>query len=87
MPRSPLIRKAVLANGLTVLTERMPAVRSVALGAWIGVGSRDEEASQAGVSHFLEHMLFKGTERRSAEAIAQEIEAVGGKLDAFTSRE
>ncbi|MBI2080176.1 MAG: insulinase family protein [candidate division NC10 bacterium] len=87
MPRSPLIRKAVLANGLTVLTERMPAVRSVALGVWIGVGSRDEEASQAGISHFLEHMLFKGTERRSAEAIAQEIEAVGGKLDAFTSRE
>ncbi len=87
MPRSPLIRKAVLANGLTVLTERMPAVRSVAMGAWIGVGSRDEEAWQAGISHFLEHMLFKGTERRSAEAIAQEIEAVGGKLDAFTSRE
>jgi predicted Zn-dependent peptidase len=87
MPRSPLIRKAVLANGLTVLTERMPAVRSVALGAWIGVGSRDEEAPQAGISHFLEHMLFKGTERRSAEAIAQEIEAVGGRLDAFTSRE
>jgi len=87
MPRSPLIRKEVLANGLTVLTERMAAVRSVALGAWIEVGSRDEAASQAGVSHFLEHMLFKGTERRSAEAIAQEIEAVGGRLDAFTSRE
>ncbi|MGH7394006.1 MAG: M16 family metallopeptidase [Candidatus Methylomirabilales bacterium] len=87
MPRAPLIRKAVLANGLTVLTERMAAVRSVSLGTWIAVGSRNEEASQAGISHFLEHMLFKGTERRSAEAIAQEIEAVGGRLDAFTSRE
>jgi len=87
MPRPPLIRKAVLPNGLTVLTERMAAVRSVSLGAWIAVGSRNEEASQAGISHFLEHMLFKGTERRSAEAIAQEIEAVGGRLDAFTSRE
>lgn len=80
-------RKEVLDNGLVVLTERMPAVRSVSIGAWIPVGSRQEDDRQAGISHFVEHMLFKGTEKRSAEEIAADIDSVGGILDAFTSRE
>jgi predicted Zn-dependent peptidase len=79
--------KTVLDNGLVVLTERMPAMRSVSIGVWIQVGSRDEERGQAGVSHFIEHMAFKGTEKRSAEEIAAAIDSVGGTLDAFTSRE
>jgi predicted Zn-dependent peptidase len=80
-------RKEVLDNGLVILTERMPAVRSVSIGVWIQVGSRHEDEGHAGISHFIEHMLFKGTERRSAEEIATAIDAVGGTLDAFTSRE
>lgn len=80
-------RKAVLDNGLVILTEKMPAVRSVSIGVWIQVGSRLEEDHQAGVSHFIEHMLFKGTDKRSAEEIATAIDSVGGVLDAFTSRE
>ena len=80
-------RKDRLPNGIVVLTERMPHVKSAAVGLWVRVGSRDEPASRAGISHFIEHMLFKGTERRSAEDIAKAIDAVGGTLDAFTSRE
>ncbi len=72
---------------MVVLTERMPQVRSVSIGLWIKVGSRFERAERAGVSHFIEHLLFKGTESRSAEEIAQAIDSVGGTLDAFTSRE
>jgi predicted Zn-dependent peptidase len=79
--------KTVLDNGLVILTERMPAMRSVSIGVWIHVGSRDEERGQAGISHFIEHMAFKGTEKRSAEEIAAAIDSVGGTLDAFTSRE
>lgn len=79
--------KTVLDNGLVILTERMPAMRSVSIGVWIQVGSRDEERGQAGISHFIEHMAFKGTEKRSAEEIAAAIDSVGGTLDAFTSRE
>ena len=82
-----MYRKEVLDNGLVVLTERMPAVRSVSIGVWIPVGSRQEEERRAGISHFVEHMLFKGTEKRSAEEIAADIDSVGGILDAFTSRE
>jgi predicted Zn-dependent peptidase len=77
----------VLETGLTVLTEQIPHVRSVSIGLWVRVGSRHEPASSAGVSHFIEHLLFKGTERRSAEEIARAIDSVGGSLDAFTSRE
>ena len=84
---SRVMRKEVLDNGLVILTERMPAVRSVSIGVWIQVGSRHEEGGQAGISHFIEHILFKGTEHRSAEEIATAIDAVGGTLDAFTSRE
>ncbi len=80
-------RKDRLPNGIVVLTERMPHVKSAAVGLWVRVGSRDEADPRAGISHFIEHMLFKGTERRSAEDIAKAIDAVGGTLDAFTSRE
>ncbi|MBI3988543.1 MAG: insulinase family protein [candidate division NC10 bacterium] len=79
--------RAVLSNDMVVLTERMPHVKSVALGVWVNVGSRDEPTEKAGISHFMEHLLFKGTEKRSAEEIAKAIDAVGGTLDAFTSRE
>jgi predicted Zn-dependent peptidase len=70
-----------------VVTERMPQVRSVSIGVWVKVGSRYEPAERAGISHFIEHLLFKGTEHRGAEEIAQAIDSVGGTLDAFTSRE
>ncbi|HZD68518.1 MAG TPA: pitrilysin family protein [Actinomycetes bacterium] len=76
-----------LPSGLRILTERMPAVRSVALGIWAGVGSRDETPRRAGASHFLEHLLFKGTRRRSARDIAELMDAVGGEANAFTSKE
>ena len=76
-----------LKNGLTVASAHMPAVETVSLGAWIGVGTRHEPAKINGVAHLLEHMAFKGTERRSAYDIAEEIEAVGGHLNAYTSRE
>ncbi len=82
-----MIEKAELANGVTVLTEKIPHVRSVAIGVWVDVGSRDEEDRQAGVTHFIEHLMFKGTERRSAKDIAEELDAVGGQLNAFTTKE
>ena len=81
------IRTTVLDNGLTIVTERMEHVRSVALGYWVGVGSRDEAAEIAGASHFLEHLLFKGTEHRSAQDIAESVDEAGGDLNAFTTRE
>ena len=76
-----------LSNGLTVVSDPMPGLESAAVGIWVNTGSRNEEPSQMGVSHMLEHMAFKGTTRRSARAIAEEIEAVGGVLNAYTSRE
>src|SRR3546814_18003944 len=76
-----------LANGLTVVTDSMPHVETVSLGVWSNVGARNETADINGVAHLLEHMAFKGTERRSAREIAEEIEAVGGHLNAYTSRE
>jgi predicted Zn-dependent peptidase len=82
-----MVRKDVLDNGLRVVTEQMPAVRSVSIGVWVDVGSRDERAGEEGLSHFIEHMVFKGTRRRSAEAISREIDALGGELNAYTSRE
>jgi predicted Zn-dependent peptidase len=81
------IRKTVLSNGLMVLTESMPHVRSVSMGAWIGTGSRDEAAEVNGISHFVEHMVFKGTTTRSAQQIAREVDTIGGNLDAFTGKE
>src|SRR6059036_3159835 len=78
---------STLTNGLRVATDRLDTVDTVSLGIWIDVGTRHEPAEINGVAHFLEHMAFKGTERRSALAIAEEIEAVGGHLNAYTSRE
>jgi predicted Zn-dependent peptidase len=80
-------RRTVLPNGLTVLSERMPGVRSVAFGAWVRAASLHEPRELMGVSHLLEHMVFKGTAKRSARQIALELEALGGSLDAYTSRE
>ncbi|HVF75107.1 MAG TPA: pitrilysin family protein [Acidimicrobiales bacterium] len=82
-----MIRTTTLDNGLKVVTERMPDVRSVSAGFWVGTGSRDEEPALAGASHFLEHLLFKGTPTRSARRIAEDIDAVGGDMNAFTTKE
>ncbi len=81
------LRRTVLDNGIRILTEKVDYVRSVSLGVWIRAGARDERPEDSGISHFLEHMVFKGTTRRSGLAIAQALESVGGGLDAFTSRE
>jgi predicted Zn-dependent peptidase len=81
------VERTVLPNGLTILTERMEHVRSVAMGVWIRAGSRHEVAELNGISHFVEHMVFKGTETRSAQRIAREVDAIGGNLDAFTGKE
>jgi len=81
------IQREVLPNGLVVITEAMEHVRSASIGMWIRTGSRQEPADLNGISHFIEHMLFKGTERRSAEEIAQSMDRVGGMLDAFTTKE
>ena len=81
------VRASSLGNGIRLVSERMPDVRSVALGFWVDVGSRDEAQELAGVSHFLEHLLFKGTEERSARQIAESVEAVGGEMNAFTTKE
>jgi len=80
-------RKTILGNGIRLVTERIPTVRSVAIGVWINVGGRSENEKNQGISHFLEHMIFKGTKKRSALDIALEIEAVGGQLNAFTGKE
>jgi predicted Zn-dependent peptidase len=77
----------VLANGVRLATERMPHVRSVAVGIWLTRGSRHEPAESTGIAHFVEHMLFKGTPTRSAEEIAQQVDSIGGQIDAFTSKE
>jgi predicted Zn-dependent peptidase len=82
-----VIRTSTLANGLTVVTEHMPGAASVALGFWVDAGSRDEDPGVAGASHFLEHLLFKGTATRSAQQIAEAVEAVGGEMNAFTTKE
>jgi predicted Zn-dependent peptidase len=81
------IRTTTLENGLRVVSDPMAAVESVSLGVWVGVGTRYEKPEMNGVSHLLEHMAFKGTKRRSALAIAEEIEAVGGHINAYTTRE
>ena len=81
------IQKQVLPNGLVVITETMSHVRSVSVGVWVRNGSRREAAEENGLAHFMEHMVFKGTERRSAEEIAREMDSIGGMLDAFTSKE
>jgi len=82
-----MIRKDVLPNGVRVLTETVSHVQSVSVGIWAGSGARDEDDTNQGISHFLEHMLFKGTETRSAKQIADEFDSVGGQLNAFTEKE
>ena len=80
-------RKGVLPDGIRILTERMPHVRSVAVGIWIGTGSRREPDDRGGISHLIEHLVFKGTATRSAEDIARAMDSVGGQMDAFTTKE
>jgi predicted Zn-dependent peptidase len=82
-----LVKRTVLPGGLRVVTDAVPGVRSAAFGVWVGVGSRDERPSQAGSTHFLEHLLFKGTSRRTALDISAELDAVGGESNAFTEKE
>ena len=86
-PRGATIRKETLPNGITLLTERMPHVRSVTIGVWLRRGSRHEPPSLNGASHFIEHLVFKGTENRSAREIALAVDSIGGQMDAFTSKE
>src|SRR5579864_6491016 len=81
------IRRQVLPHGLTVITEQMQHIRSASIGVWLETGSRDEDPEWNGISHFIEHMVFKGTKHRSAEAIARQIDSIGGNMDAFTAKE
>src|ERR1700678_149417 len=81
------IRRTNLPSGMTILTERMEHVRSVAMGVWMRAGSRHEIPELNGISHFVEHMVFKGTKSRSAQRIAREVDSIGGNLDAFTGKE
>ncbi len=84
---SDTYRKTTLRNGIRVITERIPYVRSVSLGLWVGIGSAHEDAAQRGISHVIEHMLFKGTPTRSARQIAELMDSIGGNLNAFTDKE
>ena len=81
------IHREVLPNGLTIITEQMQHIRSVSIGVWIKTGSRDEDPQWNGISHFVEHMVFKGTKHRSAEDIARQVDSIGGNMDAFTAKE
>jgi len=81
------IQREVFSNGLTVLTEKMDHIRSVSMGIWVKSGSRHEDANVNGISHFVEHMVFKGTSNRSAEQIARQVDSIGGNMDAFTGKE
>src|ERR671927_92535 len=82
-----MVTREVLDTGLRLITESMPHVRSVSIGVWLMRGSRHETDRQSGIAHFVEHMLFKGTATRTAEDIAQQIDSIGGQLDAFTAKE
>ncbi len=81
------IRRETLPNGLTVITEEMQHIRSISIGIWVKTGSRDEDLQWNGISHFIEHMVFKGTKNRSAEDIARQVDSIGGNMDAFTAKE
>jgi predicted Zn-dependent peptidase len=87
MNEARTIHREVLPNGLVIVTEPMPQVRSISVGIWLRSGSRSETAARNGIAHFTEHMVFKGTERRSAEEIARSIDSIGGMMDAFTAKE
>src|SRR5579864_1995726 len=81
------IRRQELPSGLTVITERMEHIRSASIGIWLETGSRDEDPQWNGISHFIEHMVFKGTQHRTAEEIARQVDSIGGNMDAFTAKE
>ncbi len=81
------LRTTTLSNGFRIVTENMPSLKSASAGIWVNAGGRHERAEQNGIAHFLEHMAFKGTMKRSALKIAEEIEDVGGYINAYTSRE
>src|SRR5689334_2285136 len=81
------IRREILPNGLTLITEEMQHIRSISVGIWVKTGSRDEDPEWNGISHFIEHMVFKGTKHRSAEEIARQVDSIGGNMDAFTAKE
>src|SRR5450755_500909 len=81
------IQREVLPNGLTILTEQMNHIRSVSMGIWVKSGSRHEDPAINGISHFVEHMVFKGTTNRTAEDIARQVDSIGGHMDAFTGKE
>ncbi|MBW1993216.1 MAG: insulinase family protein [Deltaproteobacteria bacterium] len=81
------VRKTTLANGVRILTKKMPHVRSVSMGVWVSVGARDESPEESGLSHFIEHMIFKGTKKRTGFQIAKEFDAIGGQTNAYTSME
>ncbi len=87
IPDETHFRKSVLKNGIRIVSEYIPTVRSVSVGLWVDVGSRDEDIGKNGISHFLEHMVFKGTHRRNMRQIAQSIESIGGYINAFTTKE
>lgn len=87
VPSAPIYRKTTLPGGIRVVSEQVSHVRSIAVGVWVDVGSRDEDESNNGISHFLEHMVFKGTRRYSSNQVASSLEAVGGYLNAFTTKE
>ena len=82
-----MVEQITLKNGVRILTESMAGVRSASLGIWVGAGSRHESSSESGAAHFIEHMMFKGTETRSAAGIAQEMDAIGGQVNAYTTKE
>ena len=82
-----MIEHQTLPNGVRIVTEPVPGMRSAALGIWVGTGSRHERAQENGAAHFIEHMVFKGTDRRTAAELAQEMDAIGGQVNAFTTKE
>ncbi|MEJ2101165.1 MAG: insulinase family protein, partial [Desulfobacterales bacterium] len=81
------VKKTVLKNGVRILTQKRPHTRSVSMSVWVNIGARDENLAENGLSHFIEHMIFKGTQRRSAYQIAKEFDAIGGNTNAFTTME
>jgi len=87
MDEARSIRREVMPNGLTLITEEMKHIRSICIGIWVKTGSRDEDREWNGISHFVEHMVFKGTQHRSAEEIARQVDSIGGNIDAFTAKE
>ena len=80
---SAAVNKTILKNGIRIVTKKMPHVRSISMGVWLNVGARDESETESGLSHFIEHMIFKGTEKRTSFQIAKEFDSIGGHTNAF----